>query len=116
MSELFLANQIRSGKLDAYKELLNDLAGSRKEEYIEFLKRYDLTGSKVHYHKIDDVEFVVARHGLGPNAYARLANWSTSEHPFDVWFRDQLAILHDFEKVDKAGAPQELFSFEVPKD
>ena len=88
---------------------------SRKEEYTAFLKRYDLTGSTVHYHKLNDVEFVIVRHSLGPDAYARLANWPTSEHPFDMWFKEQLAIFHDFEEVDKAGQPQELFAFEVPK-
>lgn len=115
MNELLLANPMRPGKLGEYKEFLNSLLESRKEEYIEFLKRYDLTGSTAHYHKLNGVEFIIVRHSLGPNAYARLANWPTSEHPFDVWFKEQLAIFHDFEEVDKAGQPQEIFAFEVPK-
>ncbi|MBX9704686.1 MAG: hypothetical protein K5Q00_00395 [Gammaproteobacteria bacterium] len=115
MSELLLVNQIRPGQLNAYKAFLASLLESRKEEYTAFLKRYDMVGSTVHYHKIDEVEFVVVRHSLGPNAYERLANYPTSEHPFDMWFKEQLAILHDIEQVSKAGQPQELFAFELPK-
>ncbi len=108
MPSVLFVNPLKPGKLNAYKTFVAEFTGPRKEEYLDLLKRYGLKSSKVHYHKIADKEFMIVMHESEPGKQELLAGWVNSTHPFDVWFKGQLANLHDFEY---AGMPEMILDF-----
>ncbi len=110
MSSVVFVNPLKPGKLADYKAFMAEFTGPRRTEYIDLLTRYGLKTAKVYYHKIADHEFVIVRHEVEPGKEALLAGWMDSTHPFDLWFKTQLASLHDFEY---AGMPEAILDFKV---
>lgn len=110
MATITFVNPLKPGKLNAYKAFMAEFTGPRKVEYLDLLQRYGLTTSKVHYHKIGNQEFVIVAHEQEPGKENLLTHWMESQHPFDLWFKDQLAQLHDFEF---AGVPDLILDFKV---
>ena len=108
MQEIIFINPLLPGKLNEYKAVLDQLSGERKEEYLDFLKRYGLKNSKVFYHKLNSTEFSVVKHDLEDYSQERLPGWPTSKHPFDLWFKEQLGKLHDYELAKASGLPMLL--------
>lgn len=111
MTQITLINQMLPGKLVEYKEFLAELVTKHKEEYRDMLNRYGLTNSKVLYQKLDDVEFAVVMHEIEPHAFERLAGWTTSTHPFDIWFKNQSKKYYDVAAIQKAGHAQLILDF-----
>ena len=108
MQPMLLAIPLKHGKLAAYKAFVAEITGPKKREYSDLLKRYGLTSVTVWYHKIGGKEYAMVLHNTKGDASERLKHWPSSTHPFDVWFREQLANCYE-------GAPEEghlLFSFE----
>ncbi len=110
MPTIMFVNPLKPEKLNEYKAFMAEFTGPRKTEYLDLLSRYGLKSAKVHYHKIGNQEFVIVMHEQEPGKEALLANWPGSNHPFDLWFKEQLANLHDFEY---AGAPEMILDFKV---
>lgn len=99
MKTILFINPLKPGKFDEYKNFAREITGPRKKEFIDLLKRYHLRTSEVWHHKFGEVEYVIVRHEVEENIEDPLKNWSTSMHPFDQWFQQQLTNLHDMENV-----------------
>ena len=113
MPALVFVNPLKPGKLDEYKAFMAEFTGPRLGEYVDLLRRYGLKSSKVYYHRVADKEFVIVMHEAEDGARERLSKWNTSAHPFDIWFRTQLAVLHDLED---AGLAEAILDFVVPTE
>lgn len=96
MQTLVYINPLKPGKLDEYKAFIREFTGPRKKEYVDLLDRYGLISAEVYYHKLENKEFIIVIHDAEDDASERLANFSSSENPFDHWFFTQLSNLHDF--------------------
>jgi hypothetical protein len=92
-------NPLRPGKLEEYKEFAAEITGSRRKEYDDLLKRYHFKKTEVWIHKLGDIDYVIVRHEVENDIADPLASWSTSTHPFDQWFQQQLNRFHDMEGV-----------------
>ncbi len=111
MQNITLINPLKPGALPVFKAFMAEITGPRKSEYSDLLKRYGLKNSKVVYHKLAGVEFVVVAHDMEENAAERLAVWLTSSHPFDVWFKEKAREFYDFDLAKVAGQPQVIAVF-----
>ncbi|MCX7123629.1 MAG: hypothetical protein NTV32_08220 [Gammaproteobacteria bacterium] len=112
MTNITLINPLKPGSLPVFKAFMADITGPRKSEYSDLLKRYGLKNSKVVYHKLAGVEFVVVAHDMEDDAAERLAAWPTSSHPFDVWFKERAQAFYDFELAKVAGQPEVVAVFD----
>jgi hypothetical protein len=108
MQHLVYLIPLKTGKLNEYKAFTAQNIGPRQNEYSEMLNRYGLKTVKVYYHKVGNKEFVIVTHDAEDDAAKRLTHFSTSEHPYDRWFVEQLGKLHEFEGETLT---EQLFSF-----
>ena len=104
------ANPILAGREEGRRRFLQELAGSRREEYEDLRRRLGITGQKVW--------LVRARRGETAVSYleceepGRLAaRLAASTEPFDVWFKARLAEFHgcDFARPDPGWSPELVF-------
>ena len=103
---------LKQGKLEAFQKFLAESIGPRRKEYCEMLARYGLKTTDVYLHKIKDVDVVIVVHQADSDAREKLKNFSTSDHPTEKWFAEELSKLFYFEPLN--GEPQEaksIFSF-----
>ncbi len=90
MQDLLSANFLKPGTLDAYKKFIAEIIGPRNQEYKELLKRYGLGTVKVWHEKVSGKDYVMVVHEAEDDALERLKDWEASNHPFDLWFGEQL--------------------------
>lgn len=107
---IVFVNPLKKGMYEEYKTFCSTNLGPRKEEYIDLLKRYGLKTAKVYYHKLGDKELIIVFHDIEDNALELLKDFTSSDHPYDLWFVEQLTMLHDFKEGEETSA-EHLFSF-----
>ncbi|NGX45525.1 MAG: hypothetical protein K940chlam2_00680 [Chlamydiae bacterium] len=90
MKTLLFTVPLNPGMLSEYEAFAAEITGPRKKEYSELLKRYGLKTAKVWHQKLADKEYVFILHEAEDDALERLKTWSSSTHPFDLWFDEQL--------------------------
>ena len=109
MRTLLFATSLEPGKMDSYKKFIAEITGPRKEEYRELLLRYGLKTAKVWYEKLGGRDCVMILHEAEDDALERLKRWSSSTHPFDLWFGEHLSQCYE-----KFPEPSHLlFKFDV---
>jgi Family of unknown function (DUF6176) len=90
MKTLVFTIPLKPGKLADYKAFAAEITGPRRKEYTALLKRYGLKSGKVWHQQFGTKEYIIVYHEVEDDARERLKLWSSSMHPFDVWFREQL--------------------------
>ena len=109
MKSLLFTVPLKPNTLALYKNFAAEITGPRKQEYKELLKRYGLKTAKVWHKKRAGHEYVLIFHQAEDDALERLKRWSSSTHPFDLWFDQQLSKCYE-------GAPEPahlLFELEL---
>lgn len=110
-NSILFINPLQPGKYKEYKAFTAEITGPRTQEYTDLLNRYGLKNTQVYYHKLEEIEFVIVTHAIEDYAPERLASWASSPHPFDLWFKEQLSNLIDFNK--NLEQPQLLFTYGI---
>ncbi|MDQ0822274.1 hypothetical protein QFZ79_000021 [Arthrobacter sp. V4I6] len=84
---------ILPGKMDEWRALVEEIKGPRWEEQVGSWQRMGVTREVASLMQTPEGDFVCLFHEAEDlaKAYQSLA---TSEDPFDVWFRGQLASVH----------------------
>ncbi len=104
------AAPILAGKEERWRRFLQELAGSRREEYEDLRRRLGVTAQKVW--------FVRTRRGETAVTYLECeepgwipARLAASTHPFDVWLKAKLAEFHgcDFARPEPRCSPELVF-------
>ncbi len=104
------AGPILSGREEGWRRFLQELSGSRREEYDDLRRRLGVTGQKVW--------LVRARRGETAVSYLECeqpgriaARLAVSTEPFDVWLKARLAEFHgcDFTRPDPRWSPELVF-------
>ena len=111
MKHLVFINPLKPGKLKEYKAFAAQITGPGREEYNDMLRRYGHLHTRVYYHNLGGREFVIVIHDSEDDVEARLAKFTTSAHPYDRWFMQQLNHLHDFDI--EAGKSELLFVYKT---
>jgi len=99
---------IADGKLEKWQQWAHELQNGRAHEFKEFNARYGLTQHKAWLAETPTGPVVAALHE-GPGAEKFMSELATSDHDFDVWFRESVSECHniDFSKP-MPGSPPKL--------
>ena len=99
---------IVDGKMGTWKQWATDLKDSRAEEFKEFNTRYRLTRHSAWLAETPAGPVVAALHE-GPGAENFMSDLATSDHEFDVWFRDSITDIHNIDfNAPLPGSPPQL--------
>lgn len=100
---------IADGKMGTWKQWAADLEDSRAEEFKEFNTRYGLTRHSAWLAETPTGPVVAALHE-GPGADNFMSKLATSDHDFDVWFKQRVNEIHniDFNEPLPGSPPQLL--------
>lgn len=109
MNNLLFCLPLKNGALAQYKQFIKTTSETKSEEWKDLLARYDMSCVKIWHKELDGKDYVFVYHEIGPKASELLSNWTTSSHPFDLWFGGQLESMFD---ANAAEAPAESL-FEI---
>lgn len=104
------AGPILAGREEGWRRFLQELAGSRREEYDDLRRRLGITGQKVWLVRTRRGETAVSY--LECEEPGRIAaRLAASTEPFDVWLKSRLAEFHgcDFARPDPGWSPELVF-------
>lgn len=100
MAYYAFANPVLPGKVEAWKNLISEMNGPRKNERLESRKKAGLTVERVWLQYTPMGEFAVVY--WEGNDIAKVFEWLVkSDEPFDKWFREKILVeIHgmDFSK------------------
>jgi hypothetical protein len=99
---------IAQGKLEKWHQWANELQNGRGDQFKEFNSRYGLTRHAAWLTETPTGPVVVALHE-GPGADTFMSKLASSNNNFDVWFKDKLSEIHNFDfSKPLPGSPPEL--------
>ncbi len=107
------AGQILGGAEESWRRFLQELAGSRREEFTELRRRMGITAQRVWLLRMRRREMVVLYLECEePRTIA--ARLAASTEPFDLWLKARLADFHgcDFARVHSGWFPELVFGDE----
>jgi hypothetical protein len=103
MSEFMFTIPIVPGKEGLDRQTLDTMVGSRRDEFEGALREAGLRRQMVWHQQTPDGTVAVV-YLEGDDAAAGMQQFSSSDAPFNTWFRDQMKEVHG---VDiSAGSPQ----------
>ena len=103
---------LKNGSLGQYEAFAKQTV-EKKNDYRDLLKRYDIHCAKVFHKKINDRDYVLVYHEVGPQFEEKMKGWDTSEHPFDKWFRSGMMSVYDIADANGMEKPRQLVDFIV---
>lgn len=111
-----IAVPLQSEQVSGWKAWAKELTGARRKEWDEFNERMGLTVHRAWLMVTPKGPTVIAIHE-GPGAEGFLKKLSSSKHPFDVWFRDNISKYHgiDFSAGPPAEPPQLVIDWHAAK-
>ena len=103
---------ILPGKKPDWIAFLEGLSGPREEEYRAFLSRYGLTQQQYYAQTTPRGEMAIL-YLEGEDPAGALAEFARSNHPFDVWLREEMLLLNgtDFIRRQTAPAPRAIMDW-----
>jgi hypothetical protein len=102
---------IVEGKLEQWQQWAKDLQNGRAKDFKEFNSRYGLTRHLAWLAETPTGPVVAALHE-GPGADSFMSKLASSDHDFDVWFKQRLNEYHkiDFSKPLPGSLPKLLIN------
>jgi len=100
---------VLEGKLDAWKQWIEEIQGSRSEEFADFNRRYGLTRHAAWLAETPMGPIVVVLHE-GPGADEFMQKLGPSQDAPDVWFKDKLKEIHGFDLTQPPPGPMPQLS------
>jgi len=103
MASLALALPCLPGGADKLRVLADECSSERRAEFDDFHRRVGLERERWYLQRTPDGELLVLYlEGDPPAALGKLAS---SEHPFDVWFRDRVREVHGVDLAQPLPTP-----------
>ena len=103
MATVLMQIPLKVGSLASYERFVAE-STIREAEWREMLARYDIHSARIWHSQIAGCDYIFVYHEVGPAFQERMADWDTSTHPFDVWFRGEIMAVYDIENA--AGMEQ----------
>ena len=98
------ATPIVEGKLDTWKQWIEELNGSRKQEFSSFNSRYGLTKHEAWLAQTPAGPMVIAIHE-GPGSGDFMPKLGPSQDSFDVSFKEKLMEIHGLDVTQPPPGP-----------
>lgn len=108
MPEIVFARPIRPDMTEEYKQFIHDLQSARREEYVETRRNMGVKRIKLWIQHTSGGDLLITYYDV--EDIGRLEQGLTSsENPFDVWFREQVEKYHGV-SLDEGpkGSPPEM--------
>jgi hypothetical protein len=115
-SRIAFAGPILPGKEERWRRFLQELGGSRREEYGGLRRRLGIRRQRVWIVRTPRGETAVSYLECEePGSIA--ARLAASTHPFDVWLKGRLSEFHgcDFTRPDPSWSPELVFEAGEPE-
>ncbi len=110
MPNFVVALPVLPGKEEPWRRFAQELLGSRLREYEGFRERLGLRNESVRLAYSPRQEMAVAHLEIeDPEQVLWLL--TTSEEPFDVWFKQKLAEFHGCDLTRPGGSPEMIFAY-----
>ena len=110
--QLILVSPILPGRVEAWRRFVQDMAEGQSEAYAASRSRMDIQAERLWINETADgaVAVLVIEADHPDTALQPLA---TSQHPFDLWFRQQILTLlgHDLNRSSFRLAPDLLADY-----
>jgi hypothetical protein len=109
-SSIGFAGPILAGREERWRRFLQELAGSRREEYEDLRRRLGVTAQRVWLVRTRRGETAICY--LECEEPGRIASrLAASTEPFDMWLKARLAEFHgcDFARLDSRWSPELVF-------
>jgi hypothetical protein len=110
MADLAIALPCVPGGAQRLRQLAAECAGARRDEFADFHRRVGLDREHWYIQQTPQGELLLlTMHGDPEGALRKLAG---SDHPFDVWFREQVRAVHgvDLSQPLPAPPPEPVFA------
>ena len=111
MPEVAFAMPIVPGKEQLDRETLKEMEGSRREEYEAALKEAGITRQAI-WHQ-DTPQGTVAVVYVQVDSPEGVAQFGSSDQPFNTWFRDQMKEVHGVDISQSAPQIQQVHDVSV---
>ena len=108
MSSNIVVAPILSDKLEDWKQWLADISGPRSSEFEDFLTRYQVIRERVWLQQNPDGSYLAVVLFEGEGASTLMQRFATSDHPFDVEFRNKVGDAHGIDFTQPPPPPPEL--------
>lgn len=95
---------VQPGKLDQWRTWVREMTEDRREEYTDHLSRYGLTRECFYLRHRQDQDTVIL-YAEGEDPAESLRRFARSNHPFDVWMRQELLLLSGIDFIRRQTAP-----------
>ena len=91
---------VRPGQSEPYRRFLQELQGSRREDFAAFRQRWGLRSLAIWLAPARAGGVVVAQVELAGDLAAFAAGFARSTHPFDRWLAERFRELHGVDLGD----------------
>jgi hypothetical protein len=112
MKETLRVVRIKDGCLEQYRLFATQIT-EQPEECIAMFKRYDIESAKMWLTNISGKAHVIIHHCIGSSFAEKMKAWDDSDHPFDVWFRANMAQVYESERPADMELPEKLVDFKL---
>ena len=106
MSTTLFVMPIKKGQTEAFKNFMAECLGPKKKEYADLLMRYGLNNCTMWTHTLQGIDYAMFTHDMDDDAAEKLNQWPDANHPFDIWFDQNLKACYDFEALEKMPMAQ----------
>jgi hypothetical protein len=105
MGTVAFAAPLLPGKTDAWTQWIGELKGPRAAEFADFNARHGLTRHAAWLQQTPMGDLVSVIHE-GPGAEDFLGKLASSEHEFDMWFRETVLAVHGMDVSNPPPPPE----------
>ncbi len=95
---------ILEGKVETWKQWIEEVQRSRGQELTDLNRRYSLTRHAAWLTETPSGTVVVALH-QGPGGEEFMAKLGPSQHEFDVWFKQKILEIHGIDATQPPPGP-----------
>lgn len=109
MGSLAIALPCLPGGASKLREIAHECSNGRRAEFEDFHRRVGLTGERWYIQQTPQGELALIT--LEGDPVGAIGKLGASDHPFDVWFRDQVKQVHgvDFAEPMPGPPPEQVF-------
>ena len=114
MASLGIGFPILPGKTAETKRFIAEVTGPRRNETEESLRLLGLTKVNWYLQQTPGSDMVVS-YVEGEDPWRSYQQWTQSDRPYDLWFKQQLESIHgiDFNQLPPSPLSEQVFEWEA---
>ena len=114
MASFALALPILAGKTAEWRRFIVEVTGPRRSETEVFHRRFGFTKANWFLHQTPrgDIAIIYVE---GNDPKHSFQKWGESDHPYDLWFKQQLGPFYgiDFNQLAHGTPPRQVFEWQA---